>query len=178
MTGQPTASPLMAEVGGLAPAALLRSVALRRDSAATATATAAAWAGPPAATYLLGNAPDSVRAGRQFVRATLTGWHLADLTDVAELVASELVTNALRHGLPSAHPSLAACERPVRLGLLAQAPYLLCTVTDPGGALPVLREPDLAAECGRGLTVVDACSPRWGWHPLDEGGKVVWALLR
>jgi len=26
--------------------------------------------------------------------------------------------------------------------------------------------------------VVEACSVRWGWHLLDEGGKVVWALLR
>jgi len=26
--------------------------------------------------------------------------------------------------------------------------------------------------------VVEACSVRWGWHLLDESGKVVWALLR
>ncbi|HEV2370603.1 MAG TPA: ATP-binding protein [Streptosporangiaceae bacterium] len=172
MTGQPTASPLMAEVGGLSPAALLHSVALRADSGAHATE----WVGQPAATYLLGTASDSVGSGRQFVRDTLREWCLGDLTDVAELVASELVTNALRHGLPSARRS--PIERPVRLGLLGHAPYVLCTVTDPGCALPVLREVDLAAESGRGLTVVDACSVRWGWHPLDEGGKVVWALLR
>jgi hypothetical protein len=51
-------------------------------------------------------------------------------------------------------------------------------VTDPGTGIPVLGAPDPAAESGRGLAVVEACSVRWGWHLLDEGGKVVWALLR
>ena len=54
----------------------------------------------------------------------------------------------------------------------------MCMVTDPERAIPVLRDADPAAESGRGLTVVEACCVRWGWHLLDEGGKVVWALLR
>jgi two-component sensor histidine kinase len=98
------------------------------------------------------------------------------LTEAAELVVSELVTNALRHGVPSARRL--AGEHPVRLKLLAQAPFVMCMVSDPGAEIPVLREPDLASESGRGLRVVEACSVRWGWHLLDEGGKIVWALLR
>ena len=54
----------------------------------------------------------------------------------------------------------------------------MCMVADPGRGIPVLQDSDLAAESGRGLTVVEACCVRWGWHLLDEGGKVVWALLR
>jgi anti-sigma regulatory factor (Ser/Thr protein kinase) len=129
-----------------------------------------------AATCALGPHPESVKAGRDFTRVTLRRWDMPDLTDLAELVVSELVTNAMRHGVPSARRLVG--EQCVRLRLLAQAPFVMCMVTDPGRGIPVLRDSDLAAECGRGLTVVEACSERWGWHLLDEGGKVVWALLR
>jgi two-component sensor histidine kinase len=117
-----------------------------------------------------------VKAGRNFTRVTLGLWGMEALTDVAELVASELLTNAVRHGVPSARKIVS--EHCVRLRLLAQAPFVMCMVTDPGHGIPVLRDADLASECGRGLTVVEACCVRWGWHLLDEGGKVVWALLR
>jgi hypothetical protein len=63
------------------------------------------------------------------------------------------------------------------LRLLGQAPYVMCMVTDPGTGIPVLREPGPCAENGRGLNVVESCCVRWGWHLLDGGGKVVWALL-
>jgi anti-sigma regulatory factor (Ser/Thr protein kinase) len=133
-------------------------------------------AAPFSAACTLSPSPESVKLGRDFTRATLRDWGMSALTDMAELVVSELVTNALRHGIP------AACEldgqQVVRLRLLAQAPFAMCMVTDPARTIPVLREADPAAECGRGLTVVDACCVRWGWHLLDEGGKVVWALLR
>jgi two-component sensor histidine kinase len=101
---------------------------------------------------------------------------MAALTDLAELVISELLTNALRHGVPSALRLVDDC--PIRLKLLGQAPYLMCMVSDPGTAIPMRREPGLFAESGRGLNVVESCCVRWGWHLLDGGGKVVWALLR
>jgi hypothetical protein len=119
---------------------------------------------------------ESVRTGREFTRAALSGWRMTDLTDVAELVVSELVTNAVRHGMPSAWDRRGDCA--VRIRLLAQDPFLMCMVSDPGTDIPVLRESDPSAECGRGLQVVESCCVRWGWHLLDEGGKVVWALLR
>jgi anti-sigma regulatory factor (Ser/Thr protein kinase) len=136
----------------------------------------ASIAAQPSATCTLSASPESVMAARDFTRATLLDWGMSALTDVAELVVSELVTNALRHGIP------AACklseQRVVRLRLLTQDPFVICMVTDPSMTIPVLREADLAAESGRGLTVVEACCVRWGWQLLDEGGKVVWALLR
>jgi hypothetical protein len=130
----------------------------------------------PTATCLLGPRPESVKTGRGFTRATLAEWDMPALTDAAELVVSELVTNALRHGIPSACQLVS--EPCVRLRLLAQAPFVMCMVTDPGTDIPVLRESGPTSESGRGLNVVECCSVRWGWHLLDDGGKVVWALLR
>jgi hypothetical protein len=130
----------------------------------------------PSATCPLKPFPESVRIGRDFTRVILPHWGMADLTDLAELVVSELLTNALRHGIPSARQLADEC--PIRLKLLGQAPYLMCMVTDPGTAIPVLRESGPFAESGRGLNVVESCCVRWGWHSLEGGGKVVWALMR
>lgn len=117
----------------------------------------------------------SVAIGRSFTRMTLRSWDLAELSAQAELVVSELVTNAIRHGLVSARRIVE--EYPVGLRLLAQASFVTCMVTDPGSQLPVRAPAGSLAESGRGLQVVESCSVRWGWQPLDAGGKVVWALL-
>jgi hypothetical protein len=130
----------------------------------------------PSATCLLGPRPEAVKTSRDFTRDRLADWDMPVLADVAELVVSELVTNALRHGVPSARKLVS--EHCIRLRLLAQAPFMMCMVTDPGRDIPVLREAEPTSETGRGLNVVESCSVRWGWHLLDEGGKVVWALLR
>ena len=109
--------------------------------------------------------PESARAARNFTRLTLGEWRMAGLIDVAELVVSELVTNALRHGLLSARwmPG----EHPIGLRLLRQDPYLMCMVTDPDTSGPAPIGSASGAEGGRGLQVVEACSVRWGWHLLD-----------
>ncbi len=129
----------------------------------------------PSASCGLRAVPEAVRTSRDFTRSVLREWRLPDLVDLAGLVVSELVTNALRHGMAQVrvHPS----DCPIRLRLLGQAPYVMCMVTDPGSGIPVLRDPQLCDENGRGLNVVESCCIRWGWHLLDEGGKVVWALL-
>ena len=132
-------------------------------------------AAQPEAFRALAPRPESVRAAREFTRATLAGWGMAALSDDAELVISELVTNALRHAPAGGAPAGGA--QAIRLRLLAQAPYLMCMVSDPSREIPVPREPGPEAVAGRGLQVIESCSSRWGWHLLDDGGKVVWALL-
>ena len=139
----------------------------------------------PAATCELAPRPESARAARNFTRLTLAEWRMSRLSDVAELVVCELVTNALRHGLLSA--GWMPGEHPVRLRLLRQDPYLMCMVIDPDSVGPVRIDSHSGAESGRGLQVVESCSVRWGWRPLDgragengpgEAGKMVWAVLQ
>jgi anti-sigma regulatory factor (Ser/Thr protein kinase) len=126
-------------------------------------------AGQPAASRDLAARPEAVGTARDFTRYTLDGWGLQELTDDAVLVVSELVTNALQHAAPGGTV--------IKLRLLAQPPYLMCMVTDPGRDIPLRRQAGPADDSGRGLQVIESCCSRWGWHLLDEGGKVVWALL-
>ena len=130
----------------------------------------------PAATGAFPPQPESARRAREFTRITLQDWGMAGQIDVAELVVSELVTNSLRHGVPPARwmPG----EHPIGLTLLRLHPYLMCMVTDPGRHCPVRIDSCASAESGRGLQVVESCSVRWGWEPVADQGKVVWALLR
>jgi anti-sigma regulatory factor (Ser/Thr protein kinase) len=181
MTGQRAGSPVTTEVGYSAHDDLLTvsspETMWHAGAALPAPALVSTPApGQPAASCSLPPAPESVKAGRDFARGALLDWGMAAQADTAELVVSELVTNALRHGIPSARRPVG--DRGVRLRLLAQDPLVMCMVSDPGSEIPVLRESALASESGRGLRVVEACSVRWGWHLLDEGGKIVWALLR
>ncbi|WP_169797971.1 ATP-binding protein, partial [Streptomyces neyagawaensis] len=92
-----------------------------------------------------------------------------------------LVTNALRHGLPSVNGHGPAQNPPVRLHLMRWTERLVCAVRDPSHDSPVARNSDdFSAESGRGLFLVDSFADSWGWHPLAGtlSGKVVWALFR
>jgi len=116
---------------------------------------------------------------RDFTEQTLDAWALRGLADDAMVIVSELVTNALRHGLrrdPGEPPGLPG-PGPIELILLWPAGPLFCVVTDPGTEPPVLAEPDLDAEMGRGLQVVQALASEWGWGMLNPARKAVWACL-
>jgi anti-sigma regulatory factor (Ser/Thr protein kinase) len=128
------------------------------------------------ATCSLPPRPESAAQARDFARAALRHWGMSNRSDIAVLVISELVTNALRHAVLSAQwmPG----EHPIALILLRRDAHLLCMVSDPASSAPVRETPDAAAEGGRGLQVVESCSAAWGWQPTEGGGKVVWALLR
>ena len=116
--------------------------------------------------------PGSVKIARDFTRGTLHDWAMPALADDAVLVVSELVTNALRYGTgsPDGQPG-------IWLRLLTQPPYLMCLVTDASRDIPLRRPAGADAVTGRGLQVIESCCRQWGWHLLDQGGKVVWALL-
>lgn len=112
---------------------------------------------------------------RDFTSATLRSWGLAELSDDATVVVSELVTNALRYGLP---PDLGTPdERPIRLTLVRHGRLLVCIVADCNRGEPSMRDACDAAESGRGLHVIEALSRAWGWTPLPDTGKAVWAAL-
>ncbi|MEO3784945.1 ATP-binding protein [Actinocorallia sp. B10E7] len=142
------------------------------------TLDASHWPTPPAsgtsrlARHPLNSNLDSPRIARDFARRTLAEWELEEILCETGVVISELVTNALRYGLPGRHRIARA---PIQLILMRQERRVLVIVTDPSGEPPVLGEPDEFAESGRGLQVVAAISEAWGWAPLSTGGKAVWS---
>lgn len=95
--------------------------------------------------------------------------------DNVAVIASEMVTNALRYGLTGCRES--RCADPVRMSLLRQGTTVLCAVFDPGSEVPMMKQPSHLAESGRGLQVIESLSDRWGWTPPASAGKVVWAMI-
>jgi len=120
-------------------------------------------------------APESLRQARVFVRDALEGWGLYCCADDVTLVAGELMSNAVCHGL---RPTAGHTEQPpARLGLACQDGTLVCAVNDPSPEVPVLRPADDSFERGRGLRIIDALSSSWGWARHTGMGKTVWARI-
>jgi anti-sigma regulatory factor (Ser/Thr protein kinase) len=120
----------------------------------------------------LGPLPDAVPCARLHARQVLWEWGLTRLAAGAELLVSELVTNAVV-ALRSARQL-----SPVRLWLLADRTRVLVLVWDASLRPPVPVRAGQDAVNGRGLLLVDAISQGWDWYfPQHAGGKVVWALV-
>lgn len=117
--------------------------------------------------------PRSISIARNVARATLRGWLLEELVDDVASVASELVANALRHGLRE--PSWSQAPHPVVLSLLRRGPEVVCAVFDPGTGVPRVCVADPLAESGRGMQIVECLSDSWGWSEPGPYGKAVWA---
>ena len=120
---------------------------------------------------LLAAAPEAAKTARDFTSSTLRDWHLDGLIQEAVLVASELVTNAIRHGRCTSGAAK------VELAWRRQASRVICTVTDCSPQAPVLGSADQDSESGRGLQVVQAIAATWGWMMLSASTKAVWAAL-
>ncbi|WP_327288992.1 ATP-binding SpoIIE family protein phosphatase [Streptomyces sp. NBC_01198] len=101
---------------------------------------------------------------RRLVRQALRRWDLEDQLDAAELLVSEIVTNAVRYA-----------ERPITLRLL-RTDVLRCEVGDDAPLLPRMRHAAPEEEGGRGLYLVNRMAQRWGATRLGAG-KVVWFEL-
>ncbi|MFI6447090.1 ATP-binding protein [Kitasatospora sp. NPDC050543] len=110
----------------------------------------------------------AVGAVRQRLRSALSRWGVPELADTAELLTSELVTNALLHTRQGA----------VLDAVLTADLRLRIEVQDGTAGLPVRRrEPDTEyATSGRGLLLVEALADDWGVQ-LRGDGKVTWFEL-
>ncbi len=116
------------------------------------------------ASWTLPTEASSVRQARHLVSDQMEKWDLADAASTAELLVSELVTNAIAY---------ATGEISLRL-ILDSA--LVCEVFDDAAAMPRLRNADDDAESGRGLHVVSQLAQRWGTR-RTQAGKAVWFEL-
>ena len=124
----------------------------------------------------------AVACSRLFVRHVFTRWHIPEeQREDAELLTSELVTNAVRAtGITEPRPSDSAVHADVKLigiRLLQFEHGMVIEVWDTSPELPVLRTAGHDTEHGRGLQLVDALSARWGHYYARIGGKVVWCEL-
>ncbi|MFJ3669329.1 SpoIIE family protein phosphatase [Streptomyces sp. NPDC090106] len=117
------------------------------------------------ATWHIPADPALVAPIRKQVVEQLENWALLEASFTAELVVSELVTNAIRYG---AHP--------IRLRLIHDEATLICEVSDTSHTAPHLRRAKTWDEGGRGLLLVAQLTQRWGSRHTGDG-KTIWAEI-
>ncbi|WP_141206663.1 ATP-binding protein [Streptomyces griseorubiginosus] len=121
-------------------------------------------------TLYIPNDPRAVTVARRTLRLILTMHGLIRLVDTAELLAAELVSNAVRHTKGPAALRVRWAVGVLRIGAWDADPR----PPEPPGEFGLMEEG------GRGLAMVQACADLWGWQPLVRGGnrgKFVWCEL-
>ncbi|MDI5967524.1 SpoIIE family protein phosphatase [Streptomyces sp. SL13] len=134
------------------------------DDVALLMARVSALAADAVGDWTLQPCSRSVSQAREYARGRLLPWGLEDLVDTTELLVSELVTNALRHG-----------KGDIRLRLLLDR-TLVCEVWDSDLVQPRRRRARDTDEGGRGLQLVSLLSLSWGSRRTPHG-KTVWFEL-
>lgn len=131
-------------------------------------------------TLQLPHDPRAARIARVTLRAVLAGHSMSRLVDIAELLASELVTNAYRHSTGPAGLRLRGLGGGrLRMSVWDANPHIPPPFdTSPGRLRPVPVE----ADGGRGLFLVCQYADAWGGYPLGDdlfgrGGKLLWCEL-
>lgn len=124
--------------------------------------------------------PTAVSCARVFTRALLDHWNLKDHSDVAELVMSELVSNAVKavgfvDQTPKSWEITARHVLGVQLRIIDTTLYV--EVWDSSTSTPERQTVSLDAEGGRGLLLVESLCQKWGVYRPDVGGKIVWSQL-
>jgi len=124
--------------------------------------------------------PTAAGCARLFVKYTLTAWQLGHLVEAAELLVSELVTNAVKAtGVTEPNPrwiELADLNL-IAVRLRRTETSVFIEVWDSESTPPVMPERSLDSEHGRGLLLVASLSSRWNYYYPHSGGKVVWCEL-
>jgi len=110
--------------------------------------------------------PAAAAQARGEVRAAIRGWDVPVEEDIAVLLTSELVTNAIRHEAGGTVPLVIACC----------GGELRVDVYDTSGSLPVVVDAAAGAETGRGLMLVATLSADWGFYRTPAGKAVYFTL--
>jgi anti-sigma regulatory factor (Ser/Thr protein kinase) len=115
--------------------------------------------------------PSSVALARLTLRAALWDWQIDHLADDAQLVITELVTNAIKFA------NSARAYIYLHKDDSASGGTLVIEVIDDSQVFPAIVDADADDESHRGLVLVDALCSEWGSDLVDDG-KTVWAHLR
>ena len=117
--------------------------------------------------WVLPKAPTSPTLARRHLR-TASAQLPPDLLEIALLLTSELVTNAVKYG--GEHIVLSLTDEPLLLRV---------AVNDDGRRGPRVGAAEQHAVGGRGLLLVESLAHEWGTTPhTDTHGKSVWFTLR
>ena len=108
-------------------------------------------------------------SARRVVDNSIRAWRVPVDADVAVLLTSELVTNAVTHGTPGAGTF-------VLLTIACDAAALRVDVHDGSVDLPVCDDAPAEAETGRGLLLVTSLSAEWGFYRTPAGKAVYFTL--
>lgn len=109
--------------------------------------------------------PHEVAPARRWTvaQAAAAGLTDADAAAVLELLSSEVITNAVRHG-----------EGEIVVNVVRNGTSLRVAVTDAGDGRPAAARPEDDAVTGRGMLLVAALSEAWGVEHHPSGGTCVW----
>jgi anti-sigma regulatory factor (Ser/Thr protein kinase) len=110
--------------------------------------------------------PAAAAEARRQVQAAIRAWDIPVDLDVAILLTSELVTNAIRHEVTGI----------VMLAITCSRGQLRVDVHDTSRALPMLVDAPADAETGRGLLLVTTLSAEWGFYRTPAGKAVYFTL--
>jgi hypothetical protein len=115
--------------------------------------------------WTLHDVETEIPASRVRVREALLDWDLPRMVETAELLVTELATNALLYG-----------KSPIELQVLLLDDVVTFAVADADPPLPRFRRSSYDDEGGRGLQLVATIASRWGARATSTG-KVVWCEL-
>lgn len=118
------------------------------------------------ASWPLCREPHSAALARRLAAAQLAEWGLDSLIDTAQLLVSEVVTNAVQHA-----------AGPILLSLRQYPTTLRCDVEDADPRAPQRTAGSDEAESGRGLVLLDALTVAWGSRQTRVG-KSIWFELQ
>jgi CheY-like chemotaxis protein/anti-sigma regulatory factor (Ser/Thr protein kinase) len=118
-----------------------------------------------AVTWHLPANPRSGGVARRHLRDLLEEWHLEDLRHEVELLATELINNAVLHA-----------DSEVTLAVKRRGDVLHVAVSDTGEGTPQQTDAGLEATHGRGLMLVQALSHDWG-AAVNGEHKTLWFEL-
>lgn len=115
---------------------------------------------------LLNRHPAEVARARRYVAQQCADLP-SDVRSIAQLLTSEVVTNALEHGAGDIWLRLSTADRALRI-----------EVTDASGSAPLRQQAPPESLRGRGLMILESLATAWGVTPAEPAGKTVWFTLR